>query len=385
MKFYARQSIDAGDVKAVTEALTSDFLTQGPAVEQFEQALADYTGAAHVLAVNSATSALILAYQAVLTLRDNATPVVWVPANTFVATANAAVLIGADVDFVDIDIATGNIDLNTLEARLMSATQLPDIVVPVHFAGLAVDMKKLRHLADRFGFAIVEDASHALGGHYDSAPLCRAQFSDAAVTSFHAVKSIATGEGGAVFTQDPHIADLCRSLRSHGVTRDKKTFFTASQAPWYYEQHGFGFNFRLSDVQAALGHSQLQRLDRFRAHKAALANSYRQGLSHEHFYTVGGTQDGSAFHLFPILLPEYVSEPMKIELYEALRAAGYQFNVHYYPVNEQPSYAAFKGQCPNAFRFYQREVSLPLHMQISVADVANICAVLNTWMLERAA
>ncbi len=385
MKFYARQSIDAGDVKAVTEALTSDFLTQGPAVEQFEQALGAYTGAAHVLAVNSATSALMLAYQAVLTLRDKPSPIVWVPANTFVATANAAILIGAEVEFLDIDIATGNNDLEGLEDRLAAATDLPDIVVPVHFAGLAVDMQRLRDLADRFGFAIVEDASHALGGSYREEPLCRAQFSDAAVTSFHAVKSIATGEGGAVFTEDRLVADICRSLRSHGVTRERQDFFKASLAPWYYEQHGFGFNFRMSDVQAALGRSQLQRLNDFRAHKFELAAAYRASLSPDHFFIVGGAQDGSAYHLFPVLLPDHISETMKIELYEALRSAGYQFNVHYYPVNEQPSYAAFNGQCPNALSFYQREVSLPLHMQISTADVEAICAVMNAWMLDRAA
>lgn len=385
MKYYARQSIDAGDVKAVTEALTSDFLTQGPAVEQFEEALAGYTGSSHVLAVNSATSALMLAYQAVLTLRDKPSPIVWVPANTFVATANAAILIGADVDFLDIDIATGNIDLDVLEVRLTVATDLPDIVVPVHFAGLAVDMQRLRSLADRFGFAIVEDASHALGGRYQDTPLCRAQFSDVAVTSFHAVKSIATGEGGAVFSQNRDIAEICRSLRSHGVTRDMQAFFRASPAPWYYEQHGFGFNFRMSDMQAALGRSQLQRLDGFRTHKLELAKAYRASLSREHFYIVGGAQDGSAYHLFPVLLPEHISETMKIELYEALRSVGYQFNVHYYPVNEQPSYAAYNGQCPNALSFYQREVSLPLHMQISRADVEAICSVMNAWMLERAA
>ena len=310
---------------------------------------------------------------------------VWVPANTFVATANAAVLLGAHIGFMDIDITTGNIDLELLEKRLATTDHLPDIVVPVHFAGLAVDMRALQELAQRYDFAIVEDASHALGGYYGDHALCGAQLSNAAVTSFHAVKSIATGEGGAIFTQHPEIAALCKSLRSHGVTRDHAQFYNASNAPWYYEQHEIGFNFRMSDIHAALGHSQLKRLDKFRAHKLDLANAYRANLSSENFYIVGGAQSGSAYHLFPVLLPEGVSDQMKINLFETLRRAGYQFNVHYYPVNEQPAYSAFRGQCPQALNFYNREVSLPLHLDVSVSDVETICAVMNDWALERAA
>lgn len=391
MKYYARQSISESDIEAVTSALRSDFLTQGPATQAFEDDLRALVSSSHALVVSSATAALMIAYRAVLDEAEvsmvdaNNPPLIWVPANTFVATANAARLIGAEVDFVDIDISTGNLDLNALHEKLRTAGRRPHMVVPVHFGGDSVDMKALYALSVAYEFLIVEDASHALGGWSEHGRLCAPHFSRATVTSFHAVKCIATGEGGAIFTDRPAIADRCALLRSHGVTRDSARMHRGNAEPWYYEQIQLGYNFRMSDIQAALGRSQLSRLHEMRAHKARLAECYRHHLNADVFSCIGGERIGSAYHLMPVLLPEAFSTTHKVELFYYFQENGYQFNVHYFPVNEQPEYRGHENKCPQALSFYHREVSLPLHAAITYEDVVQISNLMNIWTMENAA
>lgn len=389
MKFYARQSINESDRKAVDDVLQSDYLTQGPSVGAFETGLSKFTGAAHAGTVNSATSALILAYKAVLFQRgfcqgfgdicekDGHRALVWVAANTFVSTASAARLCGAQVDFIDIDMTSGNMCLDHLTAKLEAAMYLPDIVVPVHFAGVSVDMKRLSELSKRYGFDIVEDAAHGLGGFYDNKPIGSCAYSSAAAVSFHAIKTIATGEGGAVFTNDDHLFELVEGLKSHGVQRKAPMALpdsSADWAPWYYENTALGYNFRMTEIQAALGSSQLERIETFRTHKINLAQTYRDCLANS-VVTCLLTDDAmSAHHLMPVLLPEDITEIKKIELFNYCRDGGFQFNVHYYPVNDQPVYADKAGLCPNAMQFYQREISLPFHMDVMPEQAANFAA-----------
>lgn len=396
MKFYARQSINQTDRKAVDDVLQSDFLTQGPSVAAFETALSEFTTAAHASTVNSATSALIVAYKAVLSQRgyhqgfgdvcekDGHRALVWVAANTFVSTASAARLCGAEVDFIDIDITNGNMCLEDLTAKLEASSQLPDIVVPVHFAGASVDMKHLAGLAERFGFDVVEDAAHGLGGLYDNKPIGSCAFSSAAAVSFHAIKTIATGEGGAVFTNDAHIFQLVESLKSHGVQRKPlNDYVTANNnsdwAPWYYENTALGFNFRMTEIQAALGTSQLSRIETFRLHKISLAQTYRDCFANSPVTCLLTDDALSAHHLMPVLLPADMTEKNKIDLFNYCRDGGFQFNVHYYPVNDQPVYFEKAGQCPQAMQFYNREISLPFHMDVQPEDAANFAKYLLSY------
>lgn len=389
MKFYARQSINESDRKAVDDVLQSDYLTQGPSVGAFETGLSKFTGAAHAGTVNSATSALILAYKAVLFQRgfcqgfgdicekDGHRALVWVAANTFVSTASAARLCGAQVDFIDIDMTSGNMCLDHLTAKLEAAMYLPDIVVPVHFAGVSVDMKRLSELSKRYGFDIVEDAAHGLGGFYDNKPIGSCAYSSAAAVSFHAIKTIATGEGGAVFTNDDHLFELVEGLKSHGVQRKAPMALpdsSADWAPWYYENTALGYNFRMTEIQAALGSSQLERIETFRTHKINLAQTYRDCLANSAVTCLLTDDAISAHHLMPVLLPEDITEIKKIELFNYCRDGGFQFNVHYYPVNDQPVYADKAGLCPNAMQFYQREISLPFHMDVMPEQAANFAA-----------
>src|SRR5689334_2170942 len=258
---YGRQSIDAADIDAVVEVLKSDFLTQGPEVPRFEQALASYCGAAHGVAVCNATAAL---HVACLALDLAPGDILWTSAITFVASANCGLYCGAEVDFVDIDPKTYNMSVERLAEKLELAERegrLPKVVIPVHMAGQSADMRPIAELARRYGFRIIEDASHAVGATYGNDPIGDCRYSDIAVFSFHPVKIITTGEGGMAMTNDPELAARMALLRSHGVTRDSSRFRTQSDGGWYYEQLELGFNYRMTDIQAALGHSQLQRLD----------------------------------------------------------------------------------------------------------------------------
>jgi UDP-4-amino-4,6-dideoxy-N-acetyl-beta-L-altrosamine transaminase len=369
---YGRQSIDAGDVDAVREVLNSDWLTQGPTVPRFEAELTRHTGAAHAVAVSSATAALHLACRA---LGLGPGELLWTAANTFVASANCARYCGADVDFIDIDPRTYNISCEALADKLRAAERsgrLPKIVMPVHFAGQSCQMRELRQLAERYGFRIIEDASHAIGADYLQRPVGSCQYADLCVFSFHPVKIITTAEGGAVMTNQPQLAERLRLLRSHGISREPNSWrHPDGTGPWYYEQHELGYNYRLTDLQAALGCSQMRRLDEFVARRRALAESYDGALRHPRLLTPWQHPDArSCYHLYPVRVATAGASDRNA-VFAQLRAAGVGVNVHYIPVCAHPYYQQLgfsADYCPNAWAYYREAISLPLFPALSGAD-----------------
>lgn len=361
---YGRQAISLADIDAVIEVLRSDWLTQGPAVERFEQAVATYCGAAHAVAVNSATSALHIAC---LALGLGAGDWLWTSPNTFVASANCALYCGAQVDFVDIDPRTYNLSVSALRDKLECserAGRLPKVVVPVHFAGQACEMQEIAALAERYGFRLIEDASHAIGGRYRGEPIGNCCYADITVFSFHPVKIITTGEGGMALTQDPILAAKLQRLRTHGITRIPAEMTQAPDGPWYYQQIELGFNYRMTDIQAALGSSQLQRLEAFIARRQELAHRYDELLAALPVITPWRHPDAySAFHLYVIRLDEQRMRPSRQVVFDALRQHGIGVNVHYIPVHTQPYYQTMgfaKGDYPEAERYYSTAISLPM-------------------------
>ena len=370
---YGRQEITAADIAAVTAVLDSDFLTQGPAIPRFEQAIADYCGAAHGVAVNSATSALHIAC---LALDLGPGDWLWTTPNTFVASANCGRYCGAAVDFVDIDPDTYNLSPRALAAKLEVAAasgRLPKILVPVHFAGQPCDLEAIAALGQRYGFRIIEDASHAIGGRYRGEAIGNCRYSDITVFSFHPVKIITTGEGGLATTNDPTLAERMARLRSHGITRDPAGMRDAAEGPWYYQQIELGFNYRITDIQAALGQSQLQRVDDYVARRQRLAARYDRGLADLPLrlpYRDPAHQ--SALHLYPIQVPGD-----RGRVFAALRAAGIGVNVHYIPVHTQPDYARFgfkHGDFPQAEAYYANAISLPLFPTMTEAEQDRVMA-----------
>lgn len=366
---YGRQDIQEEDIAAVVDVLRSDWLTQGPTVERFEAAVAAHCGAAHAVAVNSATSALHLACLA-LGLKPGDS--LWTSTNTFVASANCARFCGAEVDFVDIDPRTYNMSPEALAEKLDQAARsgrLPKIVVPVHFAGQSCDMVAIRALAERYGFRIIEDASHAIGGRYRGEAIGCGRHSDITVFSFHPVKIITTGEGGMALTNDPRLAALMRSLRSHGITREEAEMRGGSDGPWYYQQLTLGYNYRMTDLQAALGLSQLKRLDAYVARRRALAARYDRLLADLPLMTPYRDPDAeSAMHLYVVVLHE---AQRRREVFTRLRAVGIGVNVHYIPVHTQPYYRDLgfaPGYCPTAEAYYAAAMSLPMYAGLSEAD-----------------
>ena len=393
---YGRQTITETDIAAVEAVLRSDFLTQGPAVPRFEQAVAAQVGAAYGVAVNSATSALHLACRA---LDLGPGDWLWTSPNTFVASANCARYCGAEVDFVDIDPRTYNLSVEALTAKLDSAERtgkLPKIVIPVHFAGQPCDMPAIHALSQRYGFKLIEDASHAIGARYTApAPAAAGKqtlkvgacaHSDITVFSFHPVKLITTGEGGLATTNRPELAERMARLRSHGITRDPSQMqampddpaLRAAADPWYYQQIELGYNYRMTDIQAALGHSQLQRLDDYIARRQALAERYDQRLADWPLqlpYRTPGYR--SALHLYPIQL---ANAEDRSSVFRALRDADIGVNVHYIPVHTQPDYQrlGFKhGDYPVAELYYSRALSLPLFPTLSEAQQDKVCSCLG--------
>ncbi len=375
---YGRQDIQQADIDAVVGVLQSEWLTQGPAVPRFEEAVAACCGAAHAVAVNSATSALHLAC---LALGLGPGDRLWTSPNTFVASANCARYCGAEVDFVDIDPRTYNLSPEALAAKLEQAGRcgrLPRIVVPVDFAGQGCDMAAIRALADRYGFRIVEDASHAIGGRYLGAPIGCGRHADITIFSFHPVKIITTGEGGMALTNDAAIAAHMRSLRSHGITRDPDEMHGEADGPWYYQQLTLGYNYRMTDLQAALGLSQVARLESFVARRRALAACYDRLLADLPLTTpYCDPAAESAFHLYVVVLQDV---KRRRAVFDALRAAGIGVNVHYIPVHTQPYYRAlgFKaGDYPVAEAYYAGAISLPMYAGLSTADQERVAAALR--------
>lgn len=374
---YGRQWLDDDDRAAVLAVLESDWLTQGPAVPRFEQTVAGYCGASQGVAVCNGTAALHLAC---LALDVGPGDLVWTSPLTFVASANCARYCGAEVDFVDIDAATLNLSPERLADKLVVArreSRLPKAVIPVHFAGRCCDMDAIGALSREFGFRVVEDASHALGARDLDAMVGACRQSDLVVTSFHPVKQITTGEGGMLLAQDAALAERLARLRSHGITRDPAAMSGPSEGPWYYQQVELGFNYRMTDIQAALGTSQMAKLPRFVGRRRELAQRYRAALADLPVTLPSANgDDASAWHLFVVR----VDERSRRRIFEALRAAGIGVNVHYIPVHLQPDYArlGFKpGQFPAAEHYYREAITLPLYPALSDAEQDRVVAELT--------
>jgi len=357
---YGRQDITKADIDAVVEVLNSDFLTQGPKVPEFEQAVARHVGAKFACAVNSATSALHIACMA---LDLGPGDWLWTSPNTFVASANCAVYCGAKVDFVDIDPATYNLCPEALEQKLIAASEngrLPKVVVPVHLCGQPCDMRRIHALSRRFGFRIIEDASHAIGGKYYDQFVGGCQYSDITVFSFHPVKIITTAEGGMALTNDSELAKKLNLHRSQGITRDPELMTHASEGPWYYQQIALGYNYRMTELQAALGLQQMTRLDDFVYARHRLTDRYNVELRDSLVqlpYQLPNSYSG--LHLYVIRVDQAIHR----QVFKALRENGLGVNLHYIPVHTQPFYRAMgfaRGDFPKSEQYYREAISIPM-------------------------
>ena len=378
---YGRQDVTDDDVAAVTAVLRSDFLTQGPAVPRFEQAVAAYCGARHGVAVNSATSALHIACAA---LDLGPGDWLWTSPNTFVASANCGRYCGASIDFVDIDPQTYNLSVPQLRAKLQQARaagRLPKVVVPVHFAGQSCDMQAIHALRREYGFKLIEDASHAVGGSYLGKRIGDCRFSDVTVFSFHPVKIITTAEGGMAMTNDPELARRMEMLRTHGITRDPAHMTRPPDGPWYYEQRELGFNYRMTELHAALGISQMERLDEYVARRHELARRYDAMLAQLPVTCPWQHPDShSALHLYVIRLRLERLAVSHRQVFEALRARNIGVNLHYIPVHLQPYYRQLgfaPGEFPQSERYYSEAISLPLYPKLTETQQDHVVAALR--------
>lgn len=378
---YGKQEINQQDIDAVIDVLKSDFLTQGPKLPAFERALSDYTGAQYAVAVNSATSALHIAC---LALGLGEGDWLWTSPITFVASANCGLYCRAKVDFVDIDPKTYNLCPVKLEQKLIEAKatgRLPKVVVPVHLCGQPCDMQAIHALAQAYGFKVIEDASHAIGGRYQDKPVGCCEYSDITVFSFHPVKIVTTAEGGAAMTNDAELAQKMALFRSHGVTRDASLMTKEPHGPWYYQQVELGFNYRMTELQAALGISQMGRLDEFTVARHKLAVRYNQelaGLPLVTPYQLDGTYSG--LHLYVIRLEEDVIKGSHKAVFEMLRARGIGVNLHYIPVHTQPYYQQMGfdwGDFPEAESYYRQAISLPMFHAMTQVQQDEVIQVLT--------
>lgn len=366
---YGRQRIDEEDINAVVEVLRSEFLTQGPVVPAFERAVATYCGARFGFAMNSATSAL---HVACLALGVGPGDLVWTTPITFVASANCARYCGADVDFVDIDPRTYNMCAQQLEHKLIEAEKkgrLPKVVIPVHLCGQPCNMAVIHSLSKRFGFKIIEDASHAIGGRYIGEPIGNCRYSDITVFSFHPVKIITTAEGGMALTNDEELGIRIARLRSHGITREITAMKNQPDGPWYYEQLELGYNYRMTDVQAALGLSQMKKLDSFVAERHRLAENYDRLLEDVPVHTPWRDPENySGFHLYVVRLHHDRNKTSQKDIFARMRTAGIGVNLHYIPVYRQPYFAAMGFEphdWPEAEKYYSEALTLPLYPGLS--------------------
>lgn len=359
---YGKQDINEDDIAEVIKVLKSDFITQGPVVPLFEKKLASYANSEYCYALNSATSAL---HTACLAIDLGPGDILWTSPISFVASSNAALYCGATVDFVDIDAKTYNMSISALKNKLEHARDnklLPKVVMPVHLSGQSCDMEKIYDLSLEYGFKIIEDASHAIGGRYKNKPIGSCEFSDMSIFSFHPVKIITTGEGGAILTNNKKYSEKIQMFRSHGITRDKALMNQEPHGFWYYQQIELGYNYRMTDIQAALGLSQLQRLDKFINKRHKIANFYSRKLDSKNLVLPHCLQASfSSFHLYIIKLK---IPGKRKELMESLKKNGIAANIHYIPIHMQPYYQALgfqKGYLPNSEKYYEDALSIPIY------------------------
>ena len=375
---YGKQEITSNDIESVVKVLKSDFLTQGPAVPKFEKSLCDYTGSSYAVAVNSCTSALHIACLALgLTSKD----IVWTSPITFVASANCAIYCGASIDFVDVDPDTALMSVDKLKDKLIEASKknlLPKIVIPVHFSGQPCDMKEIYSLSKEYGFKVIEDAAHAIGSIYEDKFTGSCQYSDITVFSFHPVKIITTGEGGAAITNDKFLADDMMLYRSHGITRDPKQMTKTSKEKWYYEQTCLGYNYRLTDIQAALGSSQLARINDIVINRKKIADWYDENINFGLLSSLARKENReSSHHLYVLIIKKGGVDRDKV--YRHLIDSGIGVNLHYIPVYRHP-YFNMKIRLSGAEQYYKSAISLPIFPAIGekklskiVREIENIC------------
>ena len=373
---YGRQDISEQDIQAVIDVLRSEFLTQGPLVPAFEKAVAEYCSVTHAVAVNSATSALHIACLALGVGKDD---IVWTSPITFVASSNCALYCGASVDFVDIDARTYNMSVGALENKLEKAERegkLPKVLIPVHLSGQSCEMKKIHALGVKYGFRIIEDASHAIGGKYMGAPVGNCKYSDITVFSFHPVKIITTGEGGMCVTNNPELANNLARLRSHGIVRHPGEMTQVPDGPWYYQQIELGYNYRMTDMQAALGLSQINRLDEFVTTRHKIAERYNEMLKEDWLELPWQHPDSySGLHLYIIRVKEKAKQVSHLQLFERLRNSGILVNLHYIPVYRQPYYQKFgynTSDFPEAEAYYAEAISIPMFVTLTEEQQAEV-------------
>lgn len=389
---YGRQDISENDIDAVVAVLRSDFLTQGKTIPAFEEAVARHSGARHGVAVSSATAGL---HVACLALGVGPGDLVWTSPNTFVASSNSARYCGADVDFVDIDPKTYNMSVDALAEKLAaaeSAGRLPRIVIPVHFCGQSCDMKGIKALAERYGFRIIEDAAHAIGGHYDGAPVGDCRYSDIAVFSFHPVKIVTTGEGGLAVTNDDGLAERMRRFRSHGISSDRAIMHPRPDSEiWNYQQFELGYHYRMTDIQAALGLSQMSRLEVFVEERRRIARRYDEAFADLPITLPWQLPESrSSYHLYPVLVDAETAGISQKQFYAEMWKRDIAVNLHYIPVYLQPFYERLgfqRGLCPQAEIYYRSTISLPMFSSLTaekqeyvigaVRDIIGSCAAVN--------
>jgi perosamine synthetase len=373
---YGKQYIDWRDILVVVKTLCSNFLTQGPKVAQFEKAICEYTGAKYAVAVANGTAALHMAMMALDVGKGD--EIITSP-NTFLASANCALYVGADAKFADIDADTACISPDEIKKHITKNTK---ILVPVHFAGQSCDMIAIKKIADEYNLKIVEDAAHAIGSSYEGVKVGSCKYSDMTIFSFHPVKNMTTAEGGAITTNDEKIYQKLLLLRSHGMSRDPKTL-TKNDGPWYYEMHEFGYNYRMTDVQAALGISQLKKIDKFAQRRREIVEFYKKEFAGDVRFSFLKEKDFSraCFHLFPLLIDFEKVKLSKKEIFVKLQEQGLNLQVHYIPVHLQPLYKArgFKmGDFPKAEKYYQQTLSLPLYYGLTNCDLRKIVKIIKS-------
>ena len=382
---YGKQDINQSDIEAVIAVLKSDFLTQGPQVPLFEKNVSNYCNAQYGVAVNSATSALHVACLALGLGKDDW---LWTSPNSFVASANCGLYCGAKVDFVDIDPKTYNLSVEELKKKLIQAkkdNKLPKIVIPVHFAGQSCDMQSIHKLSKEYGFKILEDASHAIGGKYLDKPIGGCQYSDITVFSFHPVKIITTAEGGLATTNQKELAEKMQLFRAHGITREPKLMTKKTEGGWYYQQVELGFNYRMNDLQAALGIAQMKRLDKFITIRHSLKQRYDELLKDLPLITPAQSLDSySSLHLYPVQLKLEQLSKAHNQIFDELRKNGVGVNLHYIPIHMQPYFQNMgfkKGNFPIVEDYYSRAISIPIYQGLTTELQDKVVKVLKDLLI----